>query len=70
MSKGFDHTTTLGVCWSKRENDWMIYYPRKSDGWVMHDFIRSSTFKEFVIELDKRGYDTQSLRLSIKKKEM
>lgn len=67
MARGFDYETTLGTCWSKMENDWKIYYPQKSDGWEMHDFLRSDTFKNFVSELEKRGYDTKTLRISVKK---
>ena len=67
MARGFDCETTLGACWSKTENDWKIYYPRKSDGWEMHDLLASSTFKNFVYELEKRGYDTKTLRISVKK---
>jgi len=68
LVRGFDISTTLGVTWSKRENDWMIHYPRKCDGWLIHDVIRKDEFQDLVKELDKRGYDTETLRISIKKK--
>jgi hypothetical protein len=68
MVRGFDYETTLGACWSKMENDFKIYYPRKTDGWFMYDFMRNETFKEFVAELENRGYDTKTLRISIKRK--
>lgn len=68
MARGFDCTTTLGTCWSKRENNYNIYYPRKVDGWLMHDLLRSEAFKEFEKELKKHGYDTETLRISVKLK--
>ena len=37
MSKGFDCHTTLGACWLKRVKGYNIYYPKKVDGWIMHD---------------------------------
>lgn len=67
MGRGFNYETTLGACWSKRDNNWHLYYPDKTDGWELHDFLRSDTFKEFVKELEQRGYDTKTLRLSVKK---
>lgn len=69
MGRGFDETTTLGVRWSKQESDWMVTYPRKVDGFMLHDdLLRSDTFKELVKELKERGYDTETLRFSVKKK--
>ena len=67
MSRGFDSETTLGTCWSKSENSWQIYYPSKTDGWLMYEHLSSDTFKELVAELEKRGYDTKTLRISVKK---
>ena len=67
MAGGFDESTTLGVNWSKRENNWMITYPRKEDGWLMHGALRSDEFVGFVNELKERGYDTNTLRISVKK---
>lgn len=69
IARGFDYTTTLGVCWSKRENDFNIYYPRKVDGWVMHDILRSDAFKEFKEEVKNRGYDLETIRFSVKLKD-
>lgn len=68
MARGFNYTTTLGVCYSKMEKDYKIYHPSKSDGWLMYDFMKSQTVKDLLDELEKRGYDTQTLRISIKKK--
>lgn len=70
MTRGFNPKTTLGVCWSKRENDWMIYYPCREDGWLIYDdLLKSDIFQNLVKELEKRGYDIQTLRFSIKKKQ-
>lgn len=68
LAGGFDENTTLGVNWSKGENDWMITYPRRADLFLLHDILGSDKFKEFVKELDKRGYDTKTLRFSVKNK--
>jgi hypothetical protein len=68
MARGFDYETTLGACWSKMENDFKIYYPRKSDGWLMHNLMTEQVFKEFISELEDRGYDTKTLRISVKRK--
>lgn len=68
MPRGFDYTTTLGFCWSKMERCWNYYYPRKVDGYVLHDFIKTDEFQSLLKELDERGYDTETLRFSIKKK--
>lgn len=38
MSKR-DPDKELWLNWSKKENDIMLHYPRKCDGWLMHDFI-------------------------------
>lgn len=68
MSKGFDENTTLGVKWSKRESDGVITYPRKEDGFMLHDdLLRSETFKKLIGELKERGYDTDTLRFSVQK---
>jgi len=67
MTRGFDCETTLGACWSKIEDDWKIYYPSKLDGWEMHDLLRSKIFNEFVKEIEKKGYDAKTLRISVKK---
>ena len=68
MARGFDCETTLGACWSKIDKVWRTYYPRREDGFHMHDLLRSKDFKEFVSELEERGYDPESLRISVKKK--
>lgn len=68
LAGGFDESTTLGVNWSKRENNWMITYPSKADGWLMHGVLISDEFEELLKELNERGYDTNTLRISVKKK--
>lgn len=69
MGRGFDETTTLGVRWSKQEKDWVTTYPRKEDGFMLHDdLLRTDTFRGLLKELKERGYDTETLRFSVKKK--
>ena len=69
MSKGFDWETTAGVHWSKAENDWMCGGPTSATRALLaFDLVGSDTFKELIKELDKRGYDTTTLRFSVKKK--
>ena len=66
----------LKIKWSKKENDLLYYYPRKSDGGVLHDFFEYLTSKatcdgqERTLrnELIARGYDITTLKFSIKKK--
>ncbi|MGE7840701.1 hypothetical protein ACQKNX_07910 [Lysinibacillus sp. NPDC093712] len=45
-----------------------ISYPSKTDGWVMHDLLRNDVFKEFKDEVKERGYDIETLRISVKLK--
>lgn len=68
MPRGFDYETTLGTCWSKQDNNWRLYYPDRESGWELHDLLRSDTFKQFLEELEEQGFDTKTLRLSVKKK--
>lgn len=69
MARGFDYTTTLGTCWLKRENGLNIYYPRKVDGWIVHDLLSSDAFNEFRKEVEERGYDFETFRMSVKLRE-
>lgn len=65
----YDYTSGLRVRWSKRENDWMIYQPNGPDGHLMGDFLGGHlSFDEFVKELDGRGYDTTTLRFTVKRR--
>ena len=54
----------LRVTWSKREDDLMFHYPlgvqTKCDGGYM-----SGVFASLASELEKRGYDTTTIRFSI-----
>lgn len=51
----------LVTFWSKRERDFMTRWPRyKADAFLMHGIIR-----DLVPELEKRGYDTTTLRFSV-----
>jgi hypothetical protein len=64
----FDELSMLRARWSKRENDWLIDYPNGPDGHFMHsEMLRTEVFKNFVNELQERGYDTTTLRISVKK---
>ena len=58
----------LKVRWLKRENDFVISYPNKHDGWEMHDLLRSEAFKEFQKALEERGYDFKTFKMSVKRK--
>lgn len=53
--------------WSKKENDLVIAFPKRSDG----NFLHSSFFDSgFIKELIARGYDIKTLKFSIKKPEV
>jgi hypothetical protein len=57
--------------WSKRENDYLINYPRKCDGHLLYGFFEGCMgVKEFLAELEKRGYDLKTLKFEIKEKEV
>lgn len=60
----------LRAKWSKREGDIMLYYPlgrgTKSDG----AYLALTIFnKEFVKEMEQRGYDITKMRFEIPIKE-
>lgn len=60
----------LVLRWSKRERDWMVDYPSSPDGWLMHGFLKGDcTLPQLLTELQKRGYDTSTLRITIGKPE-
>jgi hypothetical protein len=66
----------LSVFWSKRENDFLIRYPRKCDGHLIYGRLMTDFFpkyergdKSFIDELEKRGYDLQSMKFEIRLKE-
>lgn len=68
----------LRVRWSKREQDFLVSYPRKCDGGLAiglfcnkqqrFDYAtRQVVFDpSFVDELEARGYDTKTLQFSVK----
>lgn len=56
--------------WSKKEKDFLIHYPRKCDGHLVHGFFSGyMNGKEFMEELEKRGYDLKTLKFEVKEKE-
>ena len=74
----------LSVRWSKKENDLLISYPRPCDGSLicsrvlstvhLHNFLPEEgerPYREFNLlkELEERGYDIKTLKISIKLKE-
>lgn len=42
-----DPDNELWLNWSKKEKDIMLHYPRKCDGWLMHEYISDE-----VLEFD------------------
>jgi len=87
----------LKACWSKREDDIIVYYPDSPDGHLMHDMLNSRRLrsgftknhsknkritiqdwnanlciyedKSFLEELESRGYDLKTLKISVRKRE-
>lgn len=56
----------LKVKWSRSEEDFQIDFPKKSDGWLMHSHMKGDiTWEQLISELDKRGYDTKTLRFEV-----
>lgn len=51
----------------KRQKDFVISYPNKCDGWLLHDLMSSYEFKEFKRILEERGYDLTTFKMSIKR---
>lgn len=59
---------TLRIYWSKREKDWMIDGPNGPDKHLTHAWMSGRlTFDQFIEELQTRGYDVSTLRLSVKR---
>lgn len=62
---------SIQIKWSKREKDWMIYYPNSPDGWLTNDFVGGrDTFQDWVKELKQRGYDLSTLKISVRKQQI
>jgi len=65
----------LTLIWSKRENDFLVRYPTKPDGHLVHNLFDGKRYNRFdktyddsfVDELKKRGYDLKTLRFEIKR---
>lgn len=63
----------LKVKWSKKEDDFLIIYPRSPDGGLINDYLFNNQFwfngdikKSLKEELKERGYDLKTLKFSIK----
>lgn len=66
----FNPFKTLRVKWSKKEKDWMIDYPTSATGHMTNGFIEGRIgYKEFVKELKLRGYNTNTLKITVDKRE-
>jgi hypothetical protein len=65
----FNEEKTLRIKWNKKEK-WMIDYPSKQAGFVASDFLGGHTsFPDFIKELNERGYDTTSLKLTVNRRQ-
>jgi len=52
-----------------KEQDWQFIYPRSCDGaFLCSVFSGHHTFKEFIDELEARGYDPKTLIVSVERK--
>lgn len=67
--------TTLYAFWSKREHDLMLCWPKsKCDGSLLHSYFSPKwgpdwrPVADLIDELEKRGYDKNTFRFSIKLK--
>ena len=58
----------LVIKWSTREGDLMFHFPSKPDGHFAHSTL-STPLVEFLDEMEKRGYDRKSFRMSIRRKD-
>jgi hypothetical protein len=66
--------TTLYAYWSRKERDLMYCYPKsKADGHLLHAvFGYPGSFSndiDLLKELESRGYDTTTIKFSIKLKD-
>lgn len=73
MEKKFD---SLKVKWSKKENDFLISFPRSCDGSLINDYLFNHQYwydsrmkKSLKDELEERGYDLTTIKFSIKLKD-
>ena len=70
----------LVAFWSKKEKDFLFRYPSSPDGHLLYgllcadrqryDYIDKTVVFDpsFVKELERRGYDTTTLRFSVEKR--
>lgn len=81
---GLYNIDKLSIIFDKRANDFIVKYPRKSDGNLAMHHILDDVLKHvmpskkeapynfevfnFIKELEKRGYDTKTLKFSIELK--
>lgn len=67
LNRSRDMKDGVRVYWSKREKDFVCAWDREfgsgNPRYILHLFP-----KDVIAELDRRGYDTETLRFSIKKK--
>lgn len=84
MKKTMSKEDTLKMKWSKRENSFMIYFPKSCDGsFLYHAFSDRLIYSQekatqgnrfpfdvenLIKELEKRGYDKTTLKFEIKLK--
>lgn len=61
-----DKQRTLLVRWDKREADLKVWYPRKVDGGFALGCL-GTTLETFLDEMERRGYDRNTFRLSIRR---
>lgn len=61
----------LVVFWSKREQDFLVRYPRSADGHLANSALLADTNRtfegSFVQQLKDRGYDLTTLRFSVER---
>jgi hypothetical protein len=58
----------LVIKWSNREGDLLYHYPSAPDGHFAHATL-GTPLVEFLDEMEKRGYDRKSFRMSIRRKD-
>jgi len=54
---------TFKANWSKKENDIMLYFPKKSEGSYFSGIFNQNFIKDVI----SMGYDITTLKFSIKK---
>ena len=68
---------TLLLRWDKREYDFKVWYPCKPDGHLLFNRMCNRLFCpkcqcgsdiSLVDELERRGYDTKTLRFTVKRR--